>query len=56
VSENGEVADARVVESGGKVLDETVLSAVRKWKFAPATKRGTKVKVQTSFRQTFRAE
>jgi TonB family protein len=56
VNENGEVMDARVVESGGKVLDETVLSAVRKWKYSPATKRGTKVKVQTTFRQTFRAE
>src|SRR5262249_49928536 len=55
VTENGEVMDARVVESGGKILDETVLSAVRKWKYAPATKRGTKVKVQTTFRQTFRA-
>jgi TonB family protein len=56
VSENGEVTDARVVESGGKILDEAVLSAVRKWKYAPATKKGTKVKVQMTFRQTFRAE
>jgi TonB family protein len=56
VNENGEVVDPRVIESGGKILDETVLSSVRKWKYAPATKRGTKVKVQTTFRQTFRAE
>jgi len=56
VNENGDVTDARVVESAGKVLDEAVLAAVRKWKYAPATKRGTKVKVHTTFRQTFRAE
>jgi TonB family protein len=56
VSETGEVADARVVESAGKVLDEAVLAAVRKWKYAPATKKGTNVKVQMTFRQTFRAE
>jgi TonB family protein len=56
VNENGEVVDPRVIETGGKILDETVLSGVRKWKYAPATKRGTKVKVQTTFRQTFRAE
>jgi serine/threonine-protein kinase len=56
VNESGEVTDARVVESAGKVLDETVLAAVRKWKYAPATKKGTSVKVQMTFRQTFRAE
>jgi TonB family protein len=56
VNERGEVTDARVVESAGKVLDEAVLAAVRKWKYAPAAKKGTSVKVQMTFRQTFRAE
>ncbi len=56
VTESGEVADARVLESGGKVLDDAVVSAVRKWKYAPAVKKGTKVKVQMTFKQTFRAE
>jgi TonB family protein len=56
VNESGEVTEAQVVESAGKVLDETVLGAVRKWRYAPATKKGTSVKVRMTFRQTFRAE
>ncbi len=56
VSESGEVTDAQVVESAGKVLDETVLAAVRKWRYAPATRKGTSVRVRMTFRQTFRAE
>jgi TonB family protein len=55
VSETGEVTDVRVVESAGKILDEAVLAAVRKWKYAPAAKKGTNVKVLMTFRQTFRA-
>ena len=55
VNENGEVTDARVVESGGKILDEAVVAAVRGWKYAPAVKKGTKVKVHVTFKQTFRA-
>jgi TonB family protein len=53
VSETGEVQDVSVVESGGKVVDDVVVSAIRRWKFQPATKRGTRVKVQMSFKQTF---
>jgi TonB family protein len=53
VSETGEVQDVTVVESGGKLVDEVVVSAIRRWKFQPATKRGTRVKVQMSFKQTF---
>jgi serine/threonine-protein kinase len=56
VNESGEVTEAQVVESAGKVLDETVLGAVRKWRYAPATKKGTSVRVRMTFRQTFRAE
>jgi TonB family protein len=55
VDENGEVTDARVVESGGKILDEAVVAAVRRWKYAPAVKKGTRVKVHVTFKQTFRA-
>src|SRR5262249_11275744 len=55
VNEGGEVTELRVVESGGKVLDEAVTAGVRSWKYAPAVKKGTKVKVQIAFKQTFRA-
>jgi TonB family protein len=53
VTEKGEVQDVSVVESAGKAVDEVVVSAVRKWKFEPATKRGVPVKVQALFKQTF---
>jgi TonB family protein len=55
VTETGEVTDLRVVESGGRVVDEAVLAAVKNWKFTPAVKRGTPVKVRVEFKQTFRA-
>jgi TonB family protein len=53
VTETGEVQDVSVVESGGKTVDDVVVAAVRGWKFQPATKRGTRVKVQVLFKQTF---
>jgi serine/threonine-protein kinase len=53
VSERGEVIDLRITESGGKAVDEAVAAALRKWRYAPATKRGVKVKVRLPFRQTF---
>ena len=53
VTETGEIQDLKVVESGGPLLDEVVVAAVRTWKFQPATKRGTRVKAQTTFKQTF---
>jgi TonB family protein len=55
VTEEGEVTDLRVVESGGRVVDEAVLSAVRQWKYSPAVRKGTPVKVRVEFKQTFRA-
>jgi TonB family protein len=55
VTETGEVTDLRVVESAGRLVDDAVLSAVRTWKYSPAIKRGTPVKVRVDFRQTFRA-
>jgi TonB family protein len=53
VTETGEVHDVSVVESGGKALDDVVVSAIRRWRFQPATKRGTRVKVEVAFKQTF---
>jgi TonB family protein len=55
VNEDGSVTDVRVVESAGRLVDEAVLKAVRTWKYSPAVKKGTKVKVRVDFRQTFRA-
>jgi TonB family protein len=55
VTETGEVNDVRVVESAGRLVDEAVVKAVRTWKYSPAIKKGTKVKVRVDFRQTFRA-
>jgi TonB family protein len=54
VTEAGEVQDVAVVESAGRRgVDEVVTAAVRGWKFDPATKRGTRVKVEVTFKQTF---
>jgi TonB family protein len=55
VTENGEVAEVKVIESAGKVIDEAVTAAIRSWKYSPGVKKGTKVKVRMPFRQTFRA-
>jgi TonB family protein len=55
VNDNGDVADLKVVESGGKILDEAVMAAVRTWKYTPAVKKGVKVKAAITFKQTFRA-
>lgn len=53
ITDAGEVTDVSVVESAGQAVDEVVISAVRGWRFEPATRRGTPVKVETTFRQTF---
>lgn len=55
VSEDGEVTDPKIVESGGKVLDDAVLNGVRVWKYQPGVKKGVKVKVRINLRQTFQA-
>ncbi len=54
VNESGEVTDLRVTESGGTILDEEVLNAVRGFRYTPGQKNGRPVKVRTTFRQTFR--
>jgi TonB family protein len=53
VNEKGQVEDVAVVESGGRLIDDVVVSAVRTWKYAPATKQGVPVRVQALFKQTF---
>ena len=56
VTEAGEVQDPKVTESSGRPqVDEAVLKAVKTFRYAPATKKGVKVKVKVSFKQTFRA-
>ena len=37
------------------MIDDAVLAAVRAWKYSPAVKRGVKVKVRITLKQTFRA-
>jgi len=56
VTETGEVVDPTVTESGGDVLDEAVLGAVRGWRFEPARKDGRAVRVRYTFRQTYRLD
>jgi TonB family protein len=53
VTETGEVQDVSVLESGGNAVDDVVVAAIKKWKFQPAVKRGTRVKVRVTFKQTF---
>jgi TonB family protein len=53
VSENGEVLEARVVESAGELLDEAFLAAVRSWRYQPASKNGVEVRVRIVERQSF---
>ncbi len=53
VTAEGGVEDVKVMESAGQIIDDVVTSAVRAWTYVPATIRGTPVKVQIRFRQTF---
>jgi serine/threonine-protein kinase len=55
IDEQGDVSDVKVLESGGKILDDAVVSTVQKWKYAPAVKKGIKVKARHTVKQTFRA-
>jgi TonB family protein len=58
VSENGDVADARVLrEAGGSSgLNEAAMSAVRKWKFRPGVKEGKRVKVWMTYPIVFKLQ
>jgi serine/threonine-protein kinase len=53
VSEHGEPLDPTIEESGGDVLDQAVLDAVKGWHFEPARKDGVKVRVRWTVRQKF---
>jgi protein TonB len=54
VSELGDVINAAVVESAGAVLDNALLSAVSRWRFAPATLRGVPVTMRLTIQHLFR--
>jgi hypothetical protein len=41
--------------SADLAVDEAVLAAIRSWKYAPAVKKGIKVKARVTLKQTFRA-
>ncbi|MCX7830633.1 MAG: energy transducer TonB, partial [Acidobacteria bacterium] len=46
INENGEVENARILQSNSHIFDEAALDAARKWKFSPPTdERGQKVAV-----------
>jgi periplasmic protein TonB len=45
VRRDGSVGDVRILQGLGSGLDQQAASAVRRWKFAPATRRGTPVDV-----------
>ena len=55
VTESGQVEDIEIEESGGAIVDAAVKQAVSNWRYSPAVKRGTNVKVRIKFRQRFRA-
>jgi TonB family protein len=54
VTETGQINDLMVTESGGKILDDEVLSALKDWKYVPGIRRGTKVKVRFVRKFTFK--
>jgi len=55
VSENGEVTEITVVESASRPVDEAVTAAIASWKYQPAIKKGVKVKVKLTLKQTFQS-
>jgi len=55
VNESGEVTDVTVVEPASRPVDEAVTAAIASWKYQPAIKRGVKVKVKLTLKQTFQS-
>jgi serine/threonine-protein kinase len=55
VTEDGEVADPRVVESAGEILDAALVEAVRSWRYEPAESNAVQVRVRVRVSQTFGA-
>jgi protein TonB len=54
VSETGEVFNTALLESAGETLDRALLTAVTRWRFAPATLRGVPVSVRITVQHHFR--
>jgi TonB family protein len=54
VDENGNPMDVRVVRPIGAGLDDRAVEAVQSWRFSPATKDGSPVKVQINVEVNFR--
>jgi TonB family protein len=54
VTEKGEPVDVRVLRSGGELLDAAMVSTVKTWRYAPASKNGVKVRVRIQAEQRFR--
>lgn len=54
VRRDGSVGDIRVLQGLGAGLDQQAASAVRRWKFAPATRRGTAVDVMVEVAVEFK--
>jgi protein TonB len=51
---DGSVGDVRVLQSADQRLDRFASEAVSQWKFEPATKNGTPVDVEATFKIPFR--
>ena len=57
VLEDGRCAEVRIVRSSGHtLLDESALSAVRRWRFVPATRAGTPVAASVDVPISFRLD
>jgi TonB family protein len=54
IGADGKVQNVRVIKSMGHDLDESSMTAVRKWKFEPAMKAGAPIAVQVNVETTFR--
>ena len=54
VTEKGEVADARIEKSGGKVLDEAMLKALRSFRYDAGEKLGVRVKTRLLIRKSYK--
>lgn len=53
IDTNGNVDDIRIDRALGKGLDENAVSAVKKWKFSPATREGQPVSVSMTVEVSF---
>jgi TonB family protein len=53
IDEAGEVNSVSLEQSAGEVLDQAVLSAVKTWKYSPATSDGQPIRSTVTYRHTF---